>query len=134
KADEAAGQPVEVGDEGRAVVGHDPLNSHTEGAEPAQRTDQEAGGGASPLVGEDFGVGQAGGVVDQHVHVLVDDATRLAYAEVLADERARTATGFLIRALRWFRSFGVAVERVMTDNGSAFISNLYGLACRLVGL
>jgi len=70
----------------------------------------------------------------EYVHVLVDDATRLAYAEVLGDERAHTATGFLIRALRWFRSFGVAVQRVMTDNGSAFVSHLYGLACRIVGL
>jgi len=69
-----------------------------------------------------------------YVHVAIDDATRLAYAEVLGDERAHTATGFLIRALRWFRSFGVAVQRVMTDNGSAFVSHLYGLACRIVGL
>ena len=61
----------------------------------------------------------------EFVHVAVDDATRLAYAEVLADERARTAVGFLLRALRYFRSMGVHVRRVMTDNGSAYTSHLH---------
>ena len=55
----------------------------------------------------------------EFVHVAVDDATRLAYAEVLADERAKTAVGFLRRALAFYRRHGVSVERVMTDNGSA---------------
>jgi len=49
------------------------------------------------------------------VHVAVDDATRLAYVEVLADERKDTTTGFLLRALRWFRDQGIRTERVMTD-------------------
>ena len=56
----------------------------------------------------------------EFVHVAVDDATRLAYAEVLADERAKTAVGFLRRALAFYRRHGVSVERVMTDNGSAY--------------
>ena len=51
----------------------------------------------------------------EFVHVCVDDATRLAYVEVLADERARTAVGFLKRALRFYAAHGVTVERVMTD-------------------
>lgn len=51
--------------------------------------------------------------------VAVDDATRLAYIEVLADERRDTTTGFLLRALRWFRDQGIRAEQVMTDNGSA---------------
>jgi transposase InsO family protein len=61
----------------------------------------------------------------EFVHVAIDDATRLAYAEVLGDERARTAVGFLLRALRYFRSMGIHVKRVMTDNGSAYISHLH---------
>jgi transposase len=54
----------------------------------------------------------------EFVPVCVDDATRLAYVEVLADERAHTAAGFLRRAVEWFRSMGISVERVMSDNGS----------------
>ena len=70
----------------------------------------------------------------EFVHVCVDDATRLAYAEVLGDERATTAVGFLRRALRFFRSMGVRVERVMTDNGSAYISRLHARALSLLGV
>ena len=54
----------------------------------------------------------------EFVHVCVDDATRLAYVEVLADEKGLTAAGFLERAVAWFASMGVRVERVMSDNGS----------------
>src|SRR4051794_1734909 len=53
------------------------------------------------------------------VHVCVDDATRLAYVEVLADEKATTAVAFLRRALAFYRAHGISVERLMTDNGSA---------------
>src|SRR3954447_1406456 len=67
----------------------------------------------------------------EFVHVAVDDATRLAYVEVLADERARTAVGFLLRAVRFFRRMGVHVQAVMTDNGSAYISRLHA---RIAGL
>ena len=66
----------------------------------------------------------------EFVHVCVDDATRLAYAEVLGDERASTAIGFLRRALAFFARHGVHVERVMTDNGSAYRSVLHAFACR----
>src|SRR5215208_1638066 len=51
----------------------------------------------------------------EFVHVAVDDATRLAYAEVLADERGPTAAGFLRRAVAWFASFGITVERILSD-------------------
>jgi len=70
----------------------------------------------------------------ERVHVCVDDATRLAYAEVLPDEKATTAIGFLRRALAFYRSHGIAVERVMTDNGSAYISVAHALACRSLGI
>ena len=69
----------------------------------------------------------------EFVHVCVDDATRLAYAEVLHDERATTAVGFLRRAVAFFRSMGIRVERVMTDNGSAYISRLHRGYLQLLG-
>jgi transposase InsO family protein len=68
------------------------------------------------------------------VHVAIDDATRLAYAEVLADEKASTAIGFLGRAIAFFRSHGITVERVMTDNGSPYRSAIHALACRALGI
>jgi transposase InsO family protein len=70
----------------------------------------------------------------EFVHVCVDDATRLAYVEVLADERGETAVGFLRRAVGWFASMGVKVERVMSDNGSCYRSHLHAHACRELGL
>src|SRR4051812_41275715 len=69
-----------------------------------------------------------------YVHIAIDDATRLAYAEVLRDEKAPTAVGFLRRALQFFKRHGVIVERVMTDNGSAYIATLHAVACRALGV
>jgi transposase len=66
----------------------------------------------------------------EFVHVAIDDATRLAYAEVLGDEKATTAVGFLKRALAFYAAHGVTLERVMTDNGSAYRSTIHALACR----
>jgi len=68
------------------------------------------------------------------VHVCVDDATRLAYVEVLPDERAKTAIGFLGRAIAFYRVHGVTVERLMTDNGPAYRSAAHALACRALGI
>jgi transposase InsO family protein len=70
----------------------------------------------------------------EFVHVAVDDATRLAYAEVLSDERGATATGFLRRAVAWFESFGITVERVLSDNGSCYRSTLHALALAELGI
>jgi transposase InsO family protein len=70
----------------------------------------------------------------EFVHVCVDDATRLAYVEVLADERGETAAGFLRRAVQWFKSMGITVERVMSDNGACYRSTVHALACRELGL
>ena len=70
----------------------------------------------------------------EFVHVCVDDATRLAYAEVLADERGATAAGFLRRALAWFAGFGIEVERVLSDNGSCYRSGAHAQACRELGV
>jgi transposase InsO family protein len=68
------------------------------------------------------------------VHVAVDDATRLSYVEVLDDERKETTTGFLLRALRWFRNQGIHAERVMTDNGAAYRSRRFAKALRWLGI
>jgi len=70
----------------------------------------------------------------ERVHVCVDDATRLAYVEVLPDEKATTAIGFLRRAVGFYRSHGIEVERLMTDNGSAYVSVAHALACRALGI
>ena len=87
--------------------------------------------GAGHRVTGNRGKGQRSrGVGWEFVHVCVDDATRLAYVEVLADEKARTAVGFLKRALRFYRSHGITVERLMTDNGSAYRSTVHAIACR----
>lgn len=59
------------------------------------------------------------------LHVCVDDATRLAYTEILPSERKEDTTAFLQRALAWLGRHGVTVERVMTDNGSAYRSGLF---------
>ena len=70
----------------------------------------------------------------EYVHVCVDDATRLAYVEVLADEKAVTAVAFLRRAISHFAAYGIRVERVMTDNGSAYRAVIHALACTALGL
>lgn len=71
-----------------------------------------------------------GGTGWEFVHVCVDDATRLAYAEVLSDERGPTAAGFLRRAVQWFASMGVTVEAVMSDNGPCYRATVHAAACR----
>jgi transposase InsO family protein/transposase len=70
----------------------------------------------------------------EFVHVAIDDATRLAYAEVLEDERATTAIAFLRRAVAFFRRHGVVVERLLTDNGSPYRSTVHAIACRALGI
>jgi transposase InsO family protein len=70
----------------------------------------------------------------ERIHVCVDDATRLAYVEVLPDEKAITAIGFLGRAVAFYRSHGITVERLMTDNGSAYRSTIHALACRKLAI
>jgi transposase InsO family protein len=70
------------------------------------------------------------GIGWEFVHVCIDDCTRLAYVEVLADEKGPTAAGFLRRALAWYRERGIKVRRVMTDNGSCYVSRIFAGACR----
>jgi len=77
---------------------------------------------------------QARGAGWEFVHVCVDDATRLAYVEVLPNEKGPTAAGFLRRAVGWFASMGIAVERVMSDNGACYRSTVHATACKELGL
>jgi transposase InsO family protein len=70
----------------------------------------------------------------EFVHVCVDDATRLAYVEVLDDEKGQTAAGFLRRAVAFYAAHGIAVQRVMSDNGACYRSVAHAIACRALGL
>jgi transposase InsO family protein len=92
------------------------------GSKRGRKTRTTSAGGGRGMVGWEF------------VHVCVDDHSRLAYVEVLADERGASAVAFLRRAVEWFRRQGVEVRRVMTDNGSAYVSTTHALACQQLGL
>jgi hypothetical protein len=86
--------------------------------------------------GSQFRVGpkRLGATGWEFVHVAVDDATRLTYAEVLSDERAVSAIRFLRRAVTWFASFGITVERVLSDNGARYRSGAHALALAELGI
>ena len=70
----------------------------------------------------------------EYLHVCVDDNSRLAYSELLPDEKATSATCFLTRAVGWFERHGVTVDRVLTDNGSCYRSYLFLSTCRHLGV
>jgi transposase InsO family protein len=70
----------------------------------------------------------------EFVHVAVDDATRLAYAEVLANEQGPTAAAFLQRAVAWFASLGITVQRILSDNGACYRSHAHAHACHQLGI
>jgi len=74
------------------------------------------------------------GVGWEFLHVCVDDATRVAYAELLLDERGTSAGGFLQRAVAWFRAQDVFVERVMTDNGGCYMSHAFRTGLEALGV
>ncbi len=63
------------------------------------------------------------------VHVAIDDYSRVAYVEILDDERGETCAGFLERAITWFNDRAVRVERVLTDNGSGYCSRTFAATC-----
>lgn len=70
----------------------------------------------------------------EHMHVAIDDFSRVTYAEVLTDEQAVTAAAFLERAVSWFAQRDVKVERVLTDNGPAYCSKRFAQACDALGI
>jgi transposase InsO family protein len=85
--------------------------------------------------------GRRTGAVNRHlgigwefVHVCIDDASRIAFSRVMKDERKESAITFLEAAVAYYASLGVKVERVMTDNGSCYLSRAFGQACKKLGL
>jgi transposase InsO family protein len=70
----------------------------------------------------------------EYVHVCIDDRSRLAYVEVLPDERKLTAVGYLERAVAFYRRLDIRVKSVMTDNGSAYLSRMFAMACQWLRL
>lgn len=70
----------------------------------------------------------------EFVHIAIDDCTRLAYAEVLGDEKATTVVAFLRRAVGFFARHGMTVEQLLTDNGSGYRSLVHAIACRALGI
>src|SRR6478672_8447658 len=77
------------------------------------------------ITGDRTGQSNSRGVGWEYVHLAIDDHSRLAYSEILPDEKRASCLRFLFNALRFFRSLGVKVHRVMTDNGSSFRSRRY---------
>jgi transposase InsO family protein len=80
------------------------------------------------------GIHRAQGIGWEYVHVAIDDASRLAYVEVLKDERATCATAFLKRTIAWFSDRGVPVQSLLTDNGSCYVSDRFAHACHALGI
>src|SRR5262249_43334221 len=70
----------------------------------------------------------------EYAHIAIDDCTRLAYAEVLADEKAGTVVGFLRRAVAFFERHGIRVQQLLTDNGPGYRSIVHTIACRALGI
>jgi transposase InsO family protein len=70
----------------------------------------------------------------EFVHIAIDDCTRLAYAEVLPNERATTAIAFLRRAIEFFERHGMSVEQLITDNGAPYRSTVHAIACRALAI
>ena len=70
----------------------------------------------------------------EYVHIAIDDCTRLAYAEVLPDQRTSTVIGFLTRAVAFYARYGITVQQLLTDNGGAYRSTIHAIACRALGV
>src|ERR1700744_2829444 len=86
------------------------------------------------ITGDRAGQSRSRGLGWDHLHVAIDDASRLAYTEILPGLTGDDASGFLERALAWYARLGVTVERVMTDNGSAYVSKHFATAVQAAGV
>jgi transposase InsO family protein len=86
------------------------------------------------ITGDRHGQSRSRGVGWEFVHVCIDDASRIAYAEIKKDERKRSAVAFLKAAVASYAKLGIKVRRVMTDNGSCYRSRAFARACKRLGL
>ena len=82
------------------------------------------------ITGDRRGQSNSRGVGWEFVHVCIDDASRIAFSQVMKDERKRSAVAFLKAAIAYYASLGVSVQRVMTDNGSCYRSQAFARACK----
>ena len=86
------------------------------------------------ITGDRTGQSNSRGIGWEYVHVAIDDHSRLSFTQIHADEKAISAIAFLKAAVAWYRSMGVKVERVMTDNGSCYKSKAFAATCRELGI
>jgi transposase InsO family protein len=75
-----------------------------------------------------------GGTGWEFVHVCIDDASRIAFSQIKSDEKTQSAIAFLKAAIAYYKSLGITVTRVMTDNGGCYISRAFAKACKKLGL
>ena len=86
------------------------------------------------ITGNLRGQSNSRGVGWEYVHVCIDDASRIAYAEIKKSERKASAIAFLKAVVIYYANFGISIQRVMTDNGSCYKSRAFGRACKRLGL
>ncbi|UDF28475.1 UNVERIFIED_ORG: IS481 family transposase [Roseateles sp. XES5] len=86
------------------------------------------------ITGNRTGQSKSRGIGWEFVHVSIDDAARVAFSQILPDERQESAVAFLEATIAYYKSLGITVERVMTDNGSCYKSKALAMACRTLGL
>ena len=86
------------------------------------------------ITGDRTGQSNSRGVGWEHVHVCIDDASRIAFTDIMPDQKAVSAIAFLKAAVAYYKSLGITVTRVMTDNGSCYKSFAFRAACRELGL
>ena len=86
------------------------------------------------VTGDRTGQSNSRGIGWEYVHVCIDDRSRVACSQILPDERKASAVAFLKAAVAYYQSLGITVERVMTDNGSCYISEDFAKACKKLGL
>ena len=86
------------------------------------------------ITGDRTGPSSSRGFGWEFVHVCIDDASRIAFSQILPDERKQSAVAFLKAAVAYYASLGVAIARVMTDNGACYRSKAFARACRELAL
>jgi len=86
------------------------------------------------ITGDRTGQSNSRGIGWEFVHVAIDDASRLAFSQIMPDEKKESATAFLNAAVAYYNSLGITVARVMTDNGSCYRAFEFRDACRDLGL